>query len=119
MSSSDKCPAGRARDGRPSRRSDVGIEIEYHSGDVDLVARPKALGLERVEHADAPQAPFEVGQRLLVVEVVARHETVDPDARDREAPVAGPPDGVAPPRGGPEDSVLGELDVELRLTGRD
>ena len=61
------------------------------------------------DHADPAQPPLEVGERLLVVEVVAGEQPLDPRAVDREAAVAGPLDREARGAAGPEDAVLGEL----------
>ena len=38
-----------------------GIQLEHDAGDLDVVARLEARGLERPDHAHAPQAPLDVG----------------------------------------------------------
>ena len=55
--------------------------------DLDVVARLEARGLERADHAHAPQAPLDVDQRVLVVEVVAGDQPVDRARPHAEQPV--------------------------------
>src|SRR3954454_4158792 len=62
------------------------IELEDDPGDLDVVARLEALGLQRADDAHAVQARLDVHERLLVLEVVARDEPLD--ARARHAPRA-------------------------------
>ena len=69
---------GRMRGASRSGSSDSGSSSNSTPGDLDVVARLEALGLERPDHPDPAQAPLEVGQRVVVVEVVARHEPLDP-----------------------------------------
>ena len=57
-----------------------GVELERHTCDLDVVARLKALILERADHADTAQPPLEVRQRVLVLEVIARDEPFDAPA---------------------------------------
>ena len=61
------------------------IELELDAADLDVVARLEAGLLQRLDHADALEAALEVGHRLLVLDVVAQHEPVDPLADDAEA----------------------------------
>src|ERR1044072_1987997 len=48
-----------------------GVELERHAAQLDVVARFEPLGLERGDHAHAPQAVLDVRERLVVLEVVA------------------------------------------------
>src|SRR3954453_17884239 len=45
-------PSPRTLARRRALRRRVGVELEHRAGDLDLVARLKPLGLERLEHAD-------------------------------------------------------------------
>src|SRR3954452_22647964 len=72
----------RAMTAEPIRLSRV--ELEDDARDLDVVARLEARGLERTHHAHAPQAPFDVDQRVLVVEVVTRDQAVHRVALDAE-----------------------------------
>ena len=59
------------------------VELERDPGDLDVVAGLEALRLERADHADPPQPALEVRERVLVVEVVAGDQPLDPGAADR------------------------------------
>ena len=61
------------------------------------------------EHADPAQPPLQVGERLLVVEVIAREQPLDPRPVDREAALVDARDRVGARRGRPEHPVLGQL----------
>src|SRR6476659_7985887 len=63
---------------RTQGRALRGIQLELDAADLDVVARREAGLLERVDHADALEPALEVGHRLLVLDVVAQHEPVDP-----------------------------------------
>ncbi len=58
-----------------------------HAGDLNVVAWLEPLGLERPDHADPPQPPLEVGERVFVLEVVAREQPLDPRTADLELPL--------------------------------
>ena len=61
-----------------TRCYDVRVQLELDARrDLDLVAGLESLGLERADHADPPQPALEVGQRVLVVEVVAGDQPLD------------------------------------------
>src|SRR4051794_31412493 len=96
-----------ARSMRPRRLS--GVQFEDDAGDLDVVARLEARGLQPPDDAHPPQAPLDVDQCVLVVEVVARDQAVDRVARDAIQPVLDVLDAEAPPRCGPEHAVLGQL----------
>ena len=61
------------------------------------------------DHAEAVQAALDVGERLLVLEVVAGDQALDDVAGDAELAGAGLLDLELAGRGGPVDAVLGEL----------
>src|SRR6202035_3104540 len=90
------------------------VQLERDSPDHDVVTGLETLCLEGVNHADRLQAAFEVCQGLLVVEVEAGHQPLDPRARDVEGVIARPADLVAPAAPGAKDAVLGELLVAIR-----
>src|SRR5688572_773647 len=94
----------RLRRGRPSPAL-AGMQLEHHAGDLDVVAGRKAGGLERADDAHPPQPSLDVGERLVVVEVVAREQADDALAVDAEGAVAGALDAEAAARRGPEDAV--------------
>src|SRR5579875_3776343 len=105
----------------PAVDSRVGIEVERDPGDLDLVPGAEALGLQLAEHPDPLQAPLEVREGLLVVEVIAGEQPLDPLAVDRVDALAGAPHGVAPRRRGPKHAMLGKrrgLPVRRRRPGR-
>ena len=66
-----------ARGALARRYGRAGVELEDHAADLDVVAGLEARRLERADHAHAAQAPLDVGERLLVVEVVAREQPLD------------------------------------------
>src|SRR4051794_37553579 len=90
-------------------RSLPGIELELHAGDLHVVAGLEARGLELADDHEPPQAALEHGQRLLVVEVVARHEPLGGRAGDPEAPLPRRLDPEAAVGAGAEDAVLGQV----------
>src|SRR4051794_32648186 len=77
----------------------AGMELEHRPGDLHVVAGLEARGLQLADHADRAQALLDVGERLVVVDVVASEEPLDPRARH------------------PEDAVAAALDLEA-LVGR-
>ena len=60
----------------------TGIELEHDPGDLHVVSRLEARGLERLDHAEGAQALLDVAHRLIVVDVVARDEAIEPPALD-------------------------------------
>src|SRR5215831_3597970 len=61
------------------------VELEHDTGDLDVVARLEALLLQRADHAHPPQPALDVGQRLVVVEVMTGDQALDllaTDAKD-------------------------------------
>src|SRR3954464_7963720 len=104
----------RAMDAEPIRLTAGGggaarscVELEDDARDLDVVARLEAGGLERPHHAHPPQAPLDVDQRVLVVEVVPRDQAVDGVALDAEQLVVDARDLESAPRRGAEHAVLG------------
>src|SRR4051794_9369175 len=121
----------------------AGVELEHDAGDLDVVARLEALGLERVDHAERPQPLLDVRQRLLVAEVVAGEQALDPRSGDAEpalghalhVPTAsgrGAGGAVLGPRrdlgrlrrrrlerGAPEDLARQHVEAEVRRRRRD
>src|SRR5271167_2436581 len=41
----------------------LGIQLECHTGDLDLIARLEALRLECLQHSDPPQPALHIGHR--------------------------------------------------------
>ena len=64
----------------------TGVELEDDARDLDVVAGLEARGLERADHAHRAQALLDVGERLVVVEVVAREQPLDALAATRKRP---------------------------------
>src|SRR3954452_11705725 len=62
----------------------AGIQLEDHAADLDVVAGLESLRLERRDDAHAPQPVLDVGQRLLVLEVVPGDQALDRLPRDAE-----------------------------------
>jgi hypothetical protein len=62
------------------------IQLEHDARDLDVVAGFESLGLERADDAHPLQAVLDVGQRLVVLEVVAGQQALDVVARDRKTP---------------------------------
>ena len=87
----------------------LGVEAEHDAGDLDIITGLEAVLLERADHADLAQARLDVGERLVVVEVVARNEAVDAGADDAEWTIAVTLDAKAPMLGRAEGHVLGKL----------
>src|SRR5947199_410182 len=81
------------------RRLSPRIELELDSGDLDVVSRLEPLGLERPDHPNAAQAPLQMGQRFVVVEVVACHQPLDAGAGDPPAVLTAALHSVSPARG--------------------
>src|SRR4051794_7970138 len=65
------------------------MQLEHDAADLDVVARLESGRLERAHDAHPMQAPLDVRQRLVVVEIVAGQQPPPPRAR---------PPGRAPPR---------------------
>src|SRR5215211_5944845 len=63
----------------------AGIELEDDPGDLHVVARLEARGLERLDHAERAQPLLHVAERLVVVDVVTRDQPLDPLALDPES----------------------------------
>src|SRR5436190_18799455 len=91
------------------------VELEHHAADLDVVAGLEAGRLERADHADRAQALLEIAQRVLVADVVPRHEALDASPRDPEGAVAGALDREALAGARPVDAVLDELRLGLLL----
>ena len=91
-------------------RTSGGVELEHDAADLDVVARLEPCALERGDHAHPAQAALDVGQRLLVLEVVARDQALDGVAADAEVAVR-PTRSTsnAAPRGRAEDPELGHV----------
>src|SRR5438309_2282479 len=84
------------------------VELEAHAPDLDLVAGLETLGDERLDHAYAPQPALEVRHRILVLDVEARQQPLDPRPVHRERALADALDAKARLRRRAEDHVLGE-----------
>jgi len=93
----------------PSEAYDVTLAMSKPAGDLDTIARLEPFPLERVDHADASQSPLQVSERFLIVEVVARHQALDPATADTEAPVADPLDPPAAVGAGAKDAMRGKV----------
>ena len=87
----------------------IWIELERHTGDLDIVARLESLRLECTDHADAAQAPLEVRERLLVVEVIARNQAFDSRAAYAEGPISGALHPIGAWCRRPEHTMLGDV----------
>src|SRR5437764_2594400 len=87
----------------------AGIELEHHSPDLHVVAGLEAFGLERVDHPDPPQPALEVCEGLLVVQVIACEQPLDPRAADPEAAAPAPLDTDCPVGSRTEDAMLGQV----------
>ena len=70
--------------GLVSTERGAGIELEHDPGDLHVVARLEARGLERLDHPERPQALLHVAKRLVVVGVVPRDQPLDAPAVDAE-----------------------------------
>src|SRR3981081_4692758 len=95
-----------------SLRGHTRIQLEDDSGDAHLIARDKPLSLECVKHPDATQAFLHIGEGVLVVDVVAAQQSLNPAPVDRERARTEPLHRVAAPTAsstGPEDHVLSQL----------
>src|SRR5579875_1875701 len=80
------------------RRSRLRVEVECDPGDLHLVAGLEALRLQRPQHADPLQPPLQMGERLLVVQVIAREQPLDALAVDGVDALPRPPHRVPPRR---------------------
>src|SRR5215471_16469991 len=89
------------------------IELEHDTGDFDIVAGLKPLLLQRGDDAHAPQPALDMGQGLVVVEVVACDQALDLLAADAEHTVLDALDVEAASGRRTEDAMLGQ-----RLLGR-
>src|SRR6478736_6589406 len=87
----------------------AGVKLEHDAGDLDVVAGGEARALERADHAQPVQAPLDVGERLLVLEVVAGDQAIDDVAGDAELARAEALDLELARGGRAIDAVLGEL----------
>src|ERR1044072_6979439 len=63
------------------------MQLEEDARDLDVVARLEARGLQRADDAHPAQAPLDVREGLVVVEVVACEQPHDAVAVDLEDPV--------------------------------
>src|SRR5215212_9322822 len=70
----------------------AGIELEDDPRDLYVVAGLESLLLERGDHAHPPQPVLDVGERLVVLEVVTGDQALDGVAGDAELARAGPLD---------------------------
>src|SRR4051794_27204469 len=84
------------------------IELEDRAGDLDVVARLEPRRRERPDHADRTQPLLDVGERLVVVDVVAGEQPLDTRPGDAEHAVATALDAEALVRPGAIDPVLRE-----------
>src|SRR5215218_9980282 len=86
-----------------------GIELEDDTADLDVVAGLEAGGLQRADDAHPVQAVLDVGERLVVLEVVAGEQALDGLAGDTEGARPDALDPPAPLGSRAERAVLGEL----------
>src|SRR5205807_2503588 len=90
--------------------------------DLDVVSGLETLLSERLDHADSAKPTLEVGERVLVGQVVARDQPLYPAARDPEAALARSLNRPCPLGARPVHTVLGQLAGETfsrRLGGLD
>ena len=99
---------GGGRPGPQLARAAPGSSSKTTPADLDVVARLEPGRLERPDHADRAQALLDVAQRLLVLEVVAGDQPLDPAADDPERARA-PGSTRSPLATRPVDAVLGDL----------
>ena len=90
------------------------MQLELVLADADVVPRLEAGGFQSGDHADLLQPLLEIGKRLLVLEVVALEEQLDPAAEDAEGTVTLALDRVATLAHRPVDTVL---DLEFGRAG--
>src|SRR5947208_1136349 len=83
--------AGRASP--PERRARV--ELEHDARDLDVLAGLETRRLEGADHSEGAEPVLDVAQRLLVLDVVARDQALDPAAADPVDPVGHALDAVA------------------------
>src|ERR1035438_3429423 len=93
---------------RRARRSG-GVGIERDARDLDLIARLEALRLQRLQHADPSQPALQIRHRVLVVDLVARQQSLDAPPLDDERARSEPLHLEARAGGRPEHHVLGQL----------
>ena len=84
------------------------LRLELDPADLDVVAGLEARVLQSADHADSAQPSLQVGERILVIEVVARQQPLDPGPGHREARLPRSRDLETAIGGGPEHGVLGE-----------
>src|SRR5665213_2727170 len=53
------------------------VKVECNSGDLHVVTGLEASRFEGSDHAYAPQAAFEMGHGLVVLEVIPGHQALD------------------------------------------
>src|SRR5437763_6380950 len=85
------------------------VEFEGDPRDLDVVARLESFVRERAQHSYPLQPPLQMSEGVLVVQVVASDQPLDPGAADAKAPVGHALDGERARRGRPVDAMLGEL----------
>src|SRR3954468_20974792 len=104
--SGGKTPRGSVDPGSERR---AGVELEDDPRDLDVVAGLESLLPERGDHAHAPEPVLDVGERLLVLEVVAGDQALHGVAGDAELPPAQLLHVEAAARARAEDLELGHL----------
>src|SRR4051794_3533946 len=77
----------------------AGVELEDDPRDLDVVAGLESFSLERGDDAHPAQPVLDVGERLVVLEVVTGDQAIDRLAGDPERAGADPLHLEAPPRG--------------------
>src|SRR4051812_1819011 len=82
------------------------VELEQRAGDLHVVARLEARRLERADHADRAQPLLDVGERLVVVDVVAREQPLYTRTTHPEHAVGAALDAEALVRARPVHAVL-------------
>src|SRR3954463_14977773 len=99
----------------PGSERRAGVELEDDPRDLDVVAGLESLLLERGDHSHPPQPVLDVGERLVVLEVMAGDQALDGVAGDAELARTGPLDLERAARGRAEDLELGHLALALHV----
>ena len=68
----------------------VRIKFEGDARDLDVIPGFEPFRLERADHADPAQPAFKVSERVLVVEVIASNQPLDPRPGDAIAALTDP-----------------------------